>query len=124
VRSDAFRSAVEASDLDAFVATLSPSIVLRGPVKGEPLEGKAAVRALFAILFRTFIDLRFVAAYSSSDGEILHFVWQLGDEAVEGVDILRFDADGLVADYRVMIRPLSAVVALRDAVWSELERRN
>ena len=38
----------------------------------------------------------------------------------EGVDMMRFDEDGLIEDYRVMVRPLSAVVALRDAAFSQL----
>jgi hypothetical protein len=30
------------------------------------------------------------------------------------------DADGLIEDHRVMVRPLSAVLALRDAVFAQL----
>jgi hypothetical protein len=118
-KSDSFRKAVEALDLDATVATFSQSIVLRSPVRYEPLEGRQAVGGLFAILFRVFEDLRFVGSYTSSDGaEVLHFLWRLGDR--EGVDMMRFDGDGLIEDYRVTVRPLSAVVALRDAAFSQL----
>jgi hypothetical protein len=121
MKCDTFRRAVEALDLDATVATFSQSIVLRSPVRDEPLEGREAVGGLFAILFRVFEDLRFVGSYSSSDGaELLHFLWSLGDREGEGVDMLRFDKDGLIEDYRVMVRPLSAVVALRDAAFSQL----
>ena len=38
----------------------------------------------------------------------------------QGVDMMRFDGDGLIEDYRVMVRPLSAVVALRGAAFSQL----
>lgn len=121
MQSDDFRSAVEALDLDATIAALSPNVTMRSPVRDEPLEGRVAVSRLFAILFRTFEDLRFVESYQSPDGgEVLHFLWQLNDREVEGVDMMHFDADGLVVDYRVMIRPLSAVVALRDAVFAKL----
>jgi len=112
MKCDNFRRAVEALDLDATIATFSPSIVLRSPVRDEPLEGRQTVGHLFAILFRVFEDLAFVGSYTSSDGaEILHFLWRLGDKEGEGVDMMRFDEDGLIEDYRVMVRPLSAVVA-------------
>jgi hypothetical protein len=39
---------------------------------------------------------------------------------VEGIDLLHFDDDGLIDEYTVMVRPLSALVGLRDAVWSQL----
>jgi SnoaL-like protein len=121
MKSDPFRAAVDALDLDAFLATLSPSVVLHGPVPPVPLRGKDGVKALFEILFRTFVDLRFVGEYTSDDGaELLHFRWRIGEQEVEGVDMMRFDAEGLIEDYTVMVRPLSAVVALREAVWSQL----
>jgi hypothetical protein len=121
MKCNTFRQAVEALDLDATVATFSPSIVLRSPVRDEPLEGRQAVGGLFAILFRVFEDLRFVGTYTSSDdAEVLHFLWRLGDKEGEGVDMLRFDEDGLIEDYRVMVRPLSAVAALRDPALSQL----
>jgi hypothetical protein len=102
------------------MATFSPSIILRSPVRDEPLEGRASVGRLFAVLFRVFEDLRFVGAYTSPEGaEVLHFLWRLGDTEGEGVDMMRFDEDGLIEDYRVMVRPLSAVVALRDAAFSQ-----
>ncbi len=123
MRSDQFRAAVEALDLDATMASLSPRVRLHSPIGDEPFEGRDAVRVLFAILFRTFVDLRFVATYVSDDGaELLHFRWRLGERQVEGVDMMRFDADGLIEDYRVMIRPLPAVLALREAVWSQLPK--
>lgn len=121
MKSDAFRKAVEDLDLDAFLLTLAPSIVMHSPVRSEPLEGKEAIGALFAILFRTFHDLHFVGEYTAADGsEGLHFRWRLGDHEVEGIDMMRFDAQGLIEDYTVMVRPLSAVIALRDAVWSQV----
>jgi hypothetical protein len=45
MRCDAFRVAVEARDLDATIASLSPTVVLRSPVRDEPLRGRQAVRA-------------------------------------------------------------------------------
>ena len=42
------------------------------------------------------------------------------DREDQGVDMMRFDGDGLIEDYRVVVRPLSAVVALRGAAFSQL----
>jgi len=51
---------------------------------------------------------------------VLHFRTRVGDRDVEGIDMLRFDADGLIEDFTVMVRPLSAAMALRDAVGAQL----
>lgn len=120
MKCDTFRTAVEARDRDATMATFSPSIILRSPVRDVPLEGRQAVGRLFTVLFQVFEELEFIGSYTSPDGaEVLHFLWRIGDAESEGVDIMRFDADGLIEDYRVMVRPLSAVLALRDAAFSQ-----
>jgi hypothetical protein len=66
--------------------------------------------------------LQTAIARPNSRAEILHFLWRLGDRAGEGVDMMRFDRDGLIEDYTVMVRPLSAVLAPRDAAFSVLRR--
>jgi hypothetical protein len=122
MQSAAFRTAVEALDLEAAMATLSPSVVLLSPVTFKPFEGKDAVTALFSILFKVFEDFRYVGEYTADDGgEVLHFRWRIGDREGEGIDMVAFDDAGLIDRFTVMIRPLSAVLALRDAVFSQLQ---
>jgi hypothetical protein len=121
MRSDAFRTAVESMDLDAALAQLAENVVLHSPVTFRPFDGKEAVTALFTILFRTFEDFRYVGAYASPDGrEVLHFRTRVGEREVEGIDMVGFDDDGLIDDFTVMVRPLSAALALRDAVGAQL----
>jgi hypothetical protein len=52
MRSDAFRRAVEALDLEATMATFSSSLVMHSPVRDEPLQGKESMAPLFAIRHR------------------------------------------------------------------------
>lgn len=119
--SDAFRKAVEAFDLDAAVARLAPGVAFHSPVTYSPFEGREAVTVLFSILFRTFEDFRYVGEFRAADGSaVLHFRTRVGAREIEGIDLIRFDADGLIDDFTVMVRPLSAVVALRDAIGAQL----
>jgi hypothetical protein len=121
MRSDALRKAVESFDYDGVMEQFADDIVLHSPVTFKAFEGKQAVGMLFAILFRTFEDFRYVGEFESDDGRcILHFLTRVGDRQIEGIDMVRFDSDGLVDDFTVMVRPLSAALALRDAIGSQL----
>lgn len=121
MKSDQFRKAVEAGDYDAVIATFAPAIVFHSPVTFKPFEGKESVAFLFSILFKTFEDFRYVAEYEGPDGSsVLHFKTRIGDRDVEGIDMIHFDADGLIDDFTVMARPLSALHALRDAIGAHL----
>jgi limonene-1,2-epoxide hydrolase len=118
---EGFRKAIEAGDIDAAVETLAPNVVLHSPVTFKPFEGREAVHALFTILFRTFEDFRYVGEYRAGDGsEVLHFRTRIGDREIEGIDMLHYAPDGLVDDFTVFVRPLSAVTALRDAIGAQL----
>jgi len=56
------------------------------------------------------------------DREVLCFTSRVGEREVEGVDLLRYDDKGQVAELVVMMRPVSALVAVRDAVVAGLNR--
>jgi hypothetical protein len=120
VSADAFRKAVESFDLNAALACLAPDIVFHSPVTFKPFEGREAVAVLFGILFRTFEDFRYVGEFSSDDGVVLRFLTRIGDRQVEGIDMIHTRDDGLIDEFTVMVRPLSAAMALRDTVGAEL----
>jgi hypothetical protein len=120
VSADAFRKAVESFDLNAALACLAPDIVFHSPVTFKPFEGREAVAVLFGILFRTFEDFRYVGEFSSDDGAVLRFLTRIGDREVEGIDMIHMRDDGLIDEFTVMVRPLSAAMALRDTVGAEL----
>lgn len=121
MKTHAFREAIEAADLEAAVACLSPDVVLHSPVTFKPFVGREAVAALFEILFKTFEDFRYEHEFQGEDGSaVLHFRTRVGDREVEGIDMIRPGTDGLITDFTVMVRPLSAVTALRDAIGAQL----
>ena len=115
-----FRRAVEARDLDAMVACLSDDVRLHSPVTFKPFEGKDAVRALFGILLEVFTEFSYTDELSGEGSHALIFSAKVGDREVQGLDLLRYGAGGLVEDFTVMVRPLSAALALRDAVGAKL----
>jgi hypothetical protein len=118
---ESFRRAVEASDLDAMVAALAEDAVLRSPVSFKPFEGRAAIAQLFAILLDTFEGFRYTDELSGGPTAALIFEARVGDREVQGLDLIRFDPEGRIRELTVMVRPLSAAIALAEAVGPRLE---
>jgi hypothetical protein len=116
-----FRRAVEARDLDAMVAALAEDVVFRSPVVFRAYEGRAVVGAILAAVLETFEDFRYTDALDGKDLHALLFSARVGDRDVDGIDLLRFDDDGLVRELTVMVRPLSGLTALADAMRVRLE---
>ena len=115
-----FRDAIERDDLDGMVATLADDVVLHSPVSFKPFEGREAVAQLFEILLRTFEDFRYTDKLHGEEVHALIFRARIGDREVEGVDLIRPGPDGRIVDFTVMVRPLTGVVALAEAVGPQL----
>ena len=123
----AFREAVETRDVDALQALLAEEVVFRSPAVHKPYEGKLATSVVLRAVMRVFEDFRYTREVGSPDGadSVLVFEARVGDRTVEGADFLHVRDDGLIDDFRVMIRPLSglnAVVEAMQAVLPEVMR--
>ncbi|MFI2345486.1 nuclear transport factor 2 family protein [Streptomyces sp. NPDC019443] len=125
-----FRAAVEKRDLTALDDLFTEDIRFYSPVKFTPFEGRPMVIGLLGVLLRTFEDFRYVgrfagAAETSTDGEeapseILLFRAVVNGKQIHGIDLLQFDEAGRVKEFTVMVRPMSAVQALSEAVLAGL----
>jgi len=120
MNADRFRKAAESKDVDAMVDALTADVVLNSPVAFKPFRGRDEVRLLFTVLMQVFEDFRYVGEFDSEDGSVLRFRCRVGTRDVEGIDLLHFTADGLCDDFTVMVRPLSAAIALAEAVGPRL----
>ena len=115
--SDAFRAAVEAEDPDALTAALSDDVVFRSPAVFKPYEGKAVVSAILTQgAMQVFEDFRYTDHLEDSNVAALIFEARVGDRSLNGLDLLRFDADGKVSELMVMVRPMSGLNALAEAM--------
>jgi hypothetical protein len=119
----AFRSAVEAGDHEAMMAALAPELRFHTPVYLNPIEDRGVVSILLELLLETFEDFHYTDELHGDGVHGLVFRTHVGDQQIEGLDLLRFDDSGLVDDFTVMIRPFSALEKLRDVVTAAMTER-
>lgn len=115
---NAFREAVEARDLEALEATLAEDVVFRSPAVYKPYEGRDATMLVLRAVMRVFEDFRYVRETASADGRdhVLVFEATVGGKQLEGVDVLHLDEHDRVDDLRVLVRPLSGLNGLVEAM--------
>lgn len=111
-----FRAAVEARDLDAAAACLAPDVEFYSPVAFKPFQSRDVVMAVLGFVMETFEDFRYVDELGGDASHMLRFRARVGDKEVEGVDLLDENEDGLVDRFTVMLRPLSATMAMGEAM--------
>ena len=120
MKSDRFRAAAEAKDFSAVEELFSEDVVFRSPVVFKPYQGREALGMLLGAVIQVFEDFRYTDQVETGDVATLLFAARVGDRELNGVDILRFAADGTVSEMMVMVRPMSGVHALAEAMEEKL----
>ena len=120
VASHPFRQAVEAGDLDAVRDLLADDVVFNSPVAHKPFEGRAVVAQVLGFAFETFEDFRYVDEIA--DGELVALIFRarVGDREVHGLDLIHTDAGGHIDELSVMVRPMSGLAALGEAMGAKV----
>jgi len=120
-----FRAAVEAGDIEAAVALFTEDVLFRSPVVFKPYRGRAQVALLLhavSEVFEEFRYLREIGGPGAADHALV-FEARIGEHYVEGCDFLHTDEQGAIDELVVMVRPLSATLALAEAMKSKLAAR-
>ena len=102
----------------ALAAIIREDAVFHSPVVHSPQTGRALVVAYLAAAGQTLGNDSFTYVRELVDGDnaMLEFTTEMDGIHVNGVDIIRFDEEGLIADFKVMVRPLKAV----NKVWEQM----
>jgi hypothetical protein len=111
-----FGIAIEAGDEDAALATIAENVVFRSPAVHHVYEGKATVEVLLRAVATVFENFRYTNEWRDGATTILFFEANVGDRDLQGVDILEENDAGEIEKFTVMIRPLSGLQAVAQAM--------
>lgn len=114
-----FRGGGKAEELRRIVRA---DAVFHSPVVHTPQEGRDRVVAYLAAASETLSNASFAYVRELTDGDdaMLEFTTEMDGVMVNGIDLIRFDEDGMIRDFKVMIRPLKAVNKVWEAMAAQL----
>jgi len=102
---------VQTKNVSALDTLLADDCVFHSPVVHTPQEGKALTKmylsaAALVLANDTFTYVREVVGESEA---VLEFTVEIQGLHVNGVDMIRWNENGEIVDFKVMVRPLKAV---------------
>jgi len=118
-----WRYILERNAMEELDAILSDNIVFRSPVAHSPYPGRTPIKLLLKAVNTVFKEFEYHRTLFTEDGTsvILEFSALVDDKRVKGIDFLRFDADGKIKEFEVMMRPLSGLHALAKNMGEKIE---
>jgi hypothetical protein len=101
-------------------------VVFRSPVVFRPYQGREALRTILEAVTSMFEDFRYVREIgeAGSRDQVLVFEARIDDKQVEGADFIRLDDDGAISELTVMVRPMSGMQSLAQAMKDRLAAMN
>jgi hypothetical protein len=116
-----FRVAAERRDIGAAADLFAADIVFHSPATFHPFVGRETVTRLLAIVADTFEDFRYTDELEADGAHALIFRAAIGGREIEGIDLLRLDEHGLIADLTVMLRPISGLLPFAQAMGEKVQ---
>ena len=103
---------------------LDDSCVFTSPIVFKPIQGKEMSKLYLMGAGQPFDMKRFKYVRELVDGldTVLEFETYIDDISVNGVDIIRWNDEGKIIDFKVMIRPLQAIGALQKKMSEALDQ--
>ncbi|MGX5219958.1 MULTISPECIES: nuclear transport factor 2 family protein [Pseudomonas] len=113
---------IASQDLGGLPALLHPDAVFRSPMAFKPYAGADKVAMILNTVIKVFEDFRYHRELVSADGlnVVLEFSATVADRELKGIDMVRFNEQGQIVEFEVMVRPMSGLQALGEEMGKRL----
>ncbi len=113
---------VAQGNLAELPAILHPKAVFRSPMAHTPYPSAQAVQLILGTVVKVFEDFTYHREFADADGHsvVLEFSAKVNGKEIKGIDMIRFDEEGKIVDFEVMVRPMSGLQALGDEMAKRL----
>lgn len=102
---------------------LADEVVFYSPVVHTAQTGKAITTRYLQAALHVFGNetFRYVREVSGSRDAVLEFMLELDDIEINGVDMIRWNDEGRIIEFKVMLRPLKAVHLIHEKMAKMLQ---
>ena len=116
-----WHAVVESKDPALLEDLLADAVIFRSPAVFKPQEGKALTTGYLSAALKVLgPSLRYVSQWHDAASAVLEFEADLDGVYVEGVDILRWNAEGKLVGLTVMVRPMRGLQKLVELMALQL----
>ena len=115
---------MKSHDRAALWDLLRPDAVFESPVVHTPQRGREITFKYLSSAEQVLggEGFAYVSEWRSDNGAVLEFEKTIDGIKINGVDIIKFDDDGRITHFKVMVRPLKAMNLLHRLMGEQLTK--
>ena len=116
---------VASRDIRRLPDLIAPDATFHSPVVHTPQQGRKLTVMYLSAAFQVFFNdsFRYVRELQGSRDAVLEFETEIEGVRVNGVDMIRWNDDGKITDFKVMLRPLKAINLIHQKMGAMLDAR-
>ncbi len=105
---------------------LADEVVFHSPVLHTPQVGKPLVKMYLTAAFHVLLpnDFKYLREVFDGNQAVLEFQAEIDGLIINGVDMIEFNDQGLIIDFKVMLRPLKALTLVQQKMYELLQLNN
>jgi hypothetical protein len=114
---------IDTGRTDELETLLAENAVFYSPAVFTPQEGRAITLAYLSAAVKVLgdSDFRYIGKWFADRSAVLEFVADLDGIHVNGVDVIHWNDDDEIVEFKVMLRPLKALQAVMPAMAELLQ---
>ena len=114
---------VETDNLELLNDIIADNAIFSSPVVFKPMEGKEITMMYLNAAGESFNMEKFEYTKEIHDGmnSVLEFETYIDEISVNGVDMIEWNEDGKISNFKVMIRPYKAVQKVQEKMIEALD---
>lgn len=115
---------LETKDAAGLDDILADNVVFHSPVVHTPQVGKPITKLYLTAALFVFNNghFRYLREIVAGNNAVLEFCTEIEGIQINGVDMITWDADGRITEFKVMIRPLKAINLIHKMMGEMLQK--
>ena len=112
-------------DIDKLPTILAEDVAFHSPVVHTPQCGRDIVCKYLSAAHVVLKNehFRYLRSFDGDNEMVLEFATEIDGIAVNGVDMIRWNEDSKIIDFKVMVRPLKAIQIVHERMGEELMKK-
>ena len=113
---------VEQRDFDLLSQILADNVQFHSPTVWKPKQGHAVTHYILQTVIGIFENFKYHREFSEGDSVGLEFSALVDGKNIKGIDLIRFNEEGKIVQFEVMMRPLNGVQRMLELMTEQLQK--
>jgi hypothetical protein len=113
---------VSDKDFALLMNILADDVEFHSPTVWQPKQGKQITTYILKTVIGIFEDFTYHRQFVDGNSVALEFSAKIGDKNIKGMDLIRWNEQGQIDHFEVLIRPLNGLQVLLELMTAELQK--